>query len=97
MNADPQTAIAEHHIVAEWICCEPLDPKHELCAKGYAALDMVKTLLVDNPEAWNPAAPLLDAVLAVLPPPAVPVQPGSRQRRGDRGMSGSGGSTGGTA
>lgn len=63
--------IAEHHIVAEWICCEALDPKHELCAKGYAALGMVKTLLVDaDPaEAWNPSAPLLDAVLAVLPPP----------------------------
>ncbi|HEY9408464.1 MAG TPA: hypothetical protein VIP77_02690 [Jiangellaceae bacterium] len=62
-------AIAEHHIVAEWICCEPLDPKHDLCAKGYAALGMAKTLLVDSDpeEAWNPAAPVLDAVLAVLP------------------------------
>jgi hypothetical protein len=62
-------AIAEHHIVAEWICCEPLKPGHKLCAKGYAALGMVKTLLVDgDPEkAWNPSAPLLDAVLSVLP------------------------------
>jgi hypothetical protein len=60
-------AVAEHHIVAEWICCEPLDPKHDLCAKGYAALGMAKTLLVDSPEAWNPSAPLLDAVLAMLP------------------------------
>jgi hypothetical protein len=65
-------AIAEHHIVAEWICCEPLDPKHDLCAKGYAALGMAKTLLVDSDpeEAWNPAAPVLDAVMAMLPPPA---------------------------
>jgi hypothetical protein len=61
--------IAEHHIVAEWICCEPLDPKHDLCAKGYAVLSMVKTLVVDSPEAWNLNAPLLDAVLAVLPAP----------------------------
>jgi hypothetical protein len=62
-------AIAEHHIVAEWICCEPLAPGHKLCAKGYAALGMVKTLLVDgDPEkTWNPSAPLLDAVLSVLP------------------------------
>jgi hypothetical protein len=62
-------AIAEHHIVAEWICCEPLKPGHKLCAKGYAALGMVKTLLVDgDPEkTWNPSAPLLDAVLSVLP------------------------------
>jgi hypothetical protein len=63
--------IAEHHIVAEWICCEPLNPKHDLCAKGYAALGMVKTLLVDgDPEkAWNPQAPLLDLVLSLLPAP----------------------------
>jgi hypothetical protein len=62
-------AAAEHHIVAEWICCEPLAPGHKLCAKGYAALGMVKTLLVDSdPEkAWNPNAPLLDAVLSMLP------------------------------
>lgn len=58
--------IAEHHIVAEWICCEPLEPKHDLCAKGYAALGMAKTLLVDSPEAWNPEAPLLNAVIAEL-------------------------------
>lgn len=63
--------IAEHHIVAEWICCEPLQPGHDLCAQGYTALGMVKTLLVDgDPEkAWNPSAPLLDAVLG-LPAPA---------------------------
>lgn len=62
--------VAEQHIVAEWICCEPVEPGHTLCAKGYAALGMVKTLLVDgDPEkVWNPSAPLLDAVLAVLPP-----------------------------
>ncbi|MFD7999887.1 hypothetical protein [Streptomyces mirabilis] len=61
-------AAAEQHIVAEWICCEPVNPKHQLCAKGQAALSMVRSLLVDaDPEqAWNPAAPLLDAVLAEL-------------------------------
>lgn len=60
--------IAEHHIIAEWICCEPLEPRHHLCAKGYAALGMTKTLLVDSApeEAWNPAAPVLDAVIAEL-------------------------------
>jgi hypothetical protein len=64
--------IAEQHIVAEWICCEPLEPGHTLCAKGYAALGMAKTLLVDSPGAWNPEAPLLNAVLALLP--AIPNQ-----------------------
>lgn len=64
--------VAEQHIVAEWICCEPLDPTHHLCAKGYAALEMAKSLLVDSDpeEAWNPAAPLLDAVLAEFRPAA---------------------------
>jgi|tagenome__1003787_1003787.scaffolds.fasta_scaffold20983200_7 hypothetical protein len=63
--------IAEHHIIAEWICCEPLEPRHDLCAKGYAALSMAKTLLVDGDpeEVWNPAAPLLDAVIDLLPAP----------------------------
>ncbi|MFD5221428.1 hypothetical protein ACFWMH_27685 [Streptomyces tendae] len=61
--------IAERHIVAEWICCEPLEPGHDLCAKGYAALGMVKSLLVDaDPgEAWNPSAPLLSVLATVLP------------------------------
>lgn len=60
--------IAEHHIVAEWICCEPLEPRHDLCTQGYAALGMAKTLLVDSDpkEAWNPAAPLLDAIIGDL-------------------------------
>jgi hypothetical protein len=62
-------AVAEHNIIAEWICCEPINPKHELCVQGDATLRMVKALLVDDPEAIRPA-PLLDAVLAVLPAPA---------------------------
>lgn len=58
--------IAEQHIIAEWICCEPCEPKHELCAKGYAALAMARTLLVDDPGAAR-SAPLLDAVIGMLP------------------------------
>jgi hypothetical protein len=55
---------AEHNIIAEWICCEPLDPSHELCAQGYAAMRMIRALIIDDPEAYKPA-PLADAVLAV--------------------------------
>lgn len=40
---------AEHNIIAEWICCEPLEPGHTLCAQGYAAMRMLKALLVDDP------------------------------------------------
>jgi hypothetical protein len=61
-------AVAEHNIIAEWICCEPINPEHDLCVQGDATRQMVKALLVDDPEAARPA-PLLDAVLAVLPEP----------------------------
>jgi hypothetical protein len=57
-------ASAEHTIVAEWICCAPLDPKHDLCAQGYAAMRMIRALIVDDPEAYKPP-PLPDAVLSV--------------------------------
>lgn len=59
---------AEHRIIAEWVCCEPLAEGHDLCAKGHAALAMAKSLLVDaDPEeAWNPEAPLLSAVLKMI-------------------------------
>jgi hypothetical protein len=58
---------AEHHTVAEWICCDPIDPTHALCVQGGAALRMLKALLVDDPEAWKPA-PLLDEVMRLVPP-----------------------------
>lgn len=62
--------IAEHHTVAEWICCDPIDPAHDLCVQGGVALQMLKALLVDDLEAWKPA-PLLDAVMALVTPPVV--------------------------
>lgn len=59
--------IAKQTITAEWICCQPVNPDHRPCTQGDVALSMVKVLLVDSPEAWNPAAPLLDAVMGLLP------------------------------
>ncbi len=56
-------AAAEHNIIAEWICCEPLEPDHDLCAQGYAAMRMIKALIIDDPKAATPA-PLAAAVLA---------------------------------
>lgn len=59
---------AEYRIIAEMICCEPLEEGHDLCASGYAALDMAKFMLVDeDPEVvWNPNAPVLDKVMELL-------------------------------
>jgi hypothetical protein len=58
----------EHHIIAEWICCEPVDPKHHLCVQGFSALGMAVSLVADaDPEeAWNPEAPLLSLVLKLM-------------------------------
>lgn len=58
-------AVAEHRIVAEWICCEPLEEGHELCAQGYATLRMFRALLVDDPDVFPPRSDLLDAIMAV--------------------------------
>ncbi|MFM9589840.1 hypothetical protein ACKI1J_15045 [Streptomyces scabiei] len=74
MNTNPDRAAvsaalwqtAEHHTIAEWICCDPINPSHGLCVQGGMALRMLRALLVDDPEAAG-TAPLLDAVLAVLP------------------------------
>lgn len=57
--------VAEHDITAEMICCDPLEPGHDLCARGYTALEVTKELFVDNPDAWKPA-PVLDAVMELL-------------------------------
>lgn len=54
----------EHDIVAEWICCEPIDPSHTLCVQGGAAMRMIKSLIFDGDRT------LADVALAVLPAPA---------------------------
>lgn len=59
--------VAQQHIAAEWICCDPVNLNHTLCVQGNATMIMVKALLVDSPDAWNPAAPLLDAIMGLLP------------------------------
>jgi len=57
--------VAEHNITAEMICCDPLEPGHDLCARGYTALDVTRELFIDNPDAHKPS-PLLDAVMQLL-------------------------------
>jgi hypothetical protein len=64
---------AEHHTIAEWICCDPINPKHGLCVAGGKALEMLRALIVDDPEAYKPA-PLTTVALELaavsVPPPA---------------------------
>ena len=58
---------AEHTVVAEWVCCDPINPKHTLCTQGGEALKMLHSLLVDSPDSWKPA-PLLDEVMKLMKP-----------------------------
>ncbi|MGW2520537.1 hypothetical protein ACWC09_26680 [Streptomyces sp. NPDC001617] len=74
--------VAEHNIIAEWICCDPIDPTHQLCVKGDATLKMTKALLVDSPQAWKPA-PLLDAVMEELRRLAAEVQQPETEEEGE--------------
>lgn len=64
---------AEQNTIAEWICCDPIDPKHGLCVAGGKALEMLRALIVDDPEAYKPA-PLTTVALELaavsVPPPA---------------------------
>ncbi|MEV7034568.1 hypothetical protein AB0N99_30605 [Streptomyces sp. NPDC093272] len=60
-------AAAEHHTIAEWICCDPITPDHDLCVKGDATLHMLRALLVDDPEDPRPA-PLLAEVMRYVAP-----------------------------
>lgn len=64
--------VAEQNIIAEWICCDPIDPTHQLCVKGDATLKMTKALLVDSSDAWK-SAPLLDAVMEQLAAASLPL------------------------
>ena len=65
---------AERHTIAEWICCDPINPSHGLCVAGGKALEMLRALIVDDPEAYKPA-PLTAVALGLaaavsVPPPA---------------------------
>ncbi|MBD3004817.1 hypothetical protein [Streptomyces sp. 5-10] len=53
---------AEERIIAEWICCDPIDPHHQLCVQGAAALRMITSLTVGE------SAPLTAAVMSALAP-----------------------------
>lgn len=60
--AETLRQIVDYRIVAEWICCEPINPKHKLCKKGAAAREMVGALLSD--EGAYPSH-VLDALMGV--------------------------------
>lgn len=58
--------VFDHRIIAEWICCDPINPEHDLCARGQAAREMVASLLEDDQTRGGSPSPILDAVLPVF-------------------------------
>ncbi|MER6942511.1 hypothetical protein ABT294_00685 [Nonomuraea sp. NPDC000554] len=56
---------ADFSIVGEWICCEPVNPEHDLCVKGDIARQMLAAVLADDCETLFVPSKLVDAVKAV--------------------------------
>ena len=54
----------DDQIIAEWICCEPINPGHKLCKNGETARKMVAGLLSDSDQDAYPSR-ILDALMTV--------------------------------
>ncbi|MEU4578965.1 hypothetical protein [Nonomuraea sp. NPDC023979] len=63
--AEAIRAAADCPIVAEWICCDPVNPDHDLCVKGDIARQMLRAVLADDEEKLYLPSGIVDAVLAV--------------------------------
>jgi hypothetical protein len=58
--------MAQQRCVAEWICCDPIDPSHMLCVQGNAARTMITALLTDDATVFPPSSDLLDEVMRLV-------------------------------
>lgn len=58
--------LAQYRCVAEWICCDPVDPTHLLCVQGNAARTMMTALLTDDETVFPPKSELLDEVMRLV-------------------------------
>ncbi|WP_214322070.1 hypothetical protein [Nonomuraea sediminis] len=56
---------ADYSIVGEWICCDPVNPDHELCFKADIARQMLAAVLADDPDRLFVPSRLADAVMAI--------------------------------
>ncbi|MFC4006615.1 hypothetical protein ACFOY2_05245 [Nonomuraea purpurea] len=63
--ADAIRSAADQSIVGEWVCCDPVNPDHDLCVKGDIARQMLRAVLTDDPEKLFVPSSILDAVMAV--------------------------------
>jgi predicted RNase H-like HicB family nuclease len=58
--------VATQRVEREWICCDPVDPSHELCVQGDAALRMLTALLTDDETVFPPTSDFLDEVIRLI-------------------------------
>ena len=58
----------DDRLVAEFICCDPVRPDHDLCTAADQARRMVAGLLADDPDRHPERSPVLDAVMGVVGP-----------------------------
>lgn len=58
--------LAQQRVVAEWICCDPIDHTHALCVQGDATRRMMTALLTDDDTVFPPTSELLDEVMRLV-------------------------------
>ncbi|MFF0864185.1 hypothetical protein ACFYUV_20670 [Nonomuraea sp. NPDC003560] len=63
--AEAIRSAADFSIMGEWICCDPINPDHELCVQGGIARQMLAAVLTDDPERLFVPSKLVNAVMAV--------------------------------
>lgn len=56
----------DHEIIAEWICCDPVNPSHHLCWWGEGVRQTMRSLLADNDDEYPSKA--IDGITADLQP-----------------------------
>lgn len=52
----------DYHIVAEWICCYPVDPAHELCVMADTVRRSVIEVLSDDSGLWPGESPVINTI-----------------------------------
>lgn len=57
----------DRQLIAEWICCNPVNREHELCSYGDDAREALGPVLADDP-GFPPSRLVMDAVMAVVGP-----------------------------
>ncbi len=59
----------DYQIIAEWICCDPVRPDHDMCSRADAMREAMRQLLTDDPDPdglLDLNSKVLDAVMNAL-------------------------------